>query len=225
MPKKEVPIDHLQNYLPPDTGNAVTAFLQQHKVHLTIAKERKSILGDYRHRTHQANHRISVNGNLNKFSFLVTLLHELAHLLTYEEYNNLPAGQAGKVMAHGKEWKMIYSGMLKIFLQNKVFPADIEKELLQSLQNPAASSCAEDGLLRALRKYDEKEGHYQLIEELSLNTLFRIKGGRIFQKGEKLRKRYKCKEMKTGKLYLFSPVYEVELMSRESAVGSQESGK
>ena len=209
MPKKEVPIDHLQNYLPPDTGDGVMAYLHQFKVHLTIAKERKSILGDYRHRTHHSNHRISVNGNLNKFSFLITLLHELAHLLTFEQHSN-------KVLAHGKEWKMIYGQLLKQFLLRKIFPADIEKELLQSLKNPAASSCAEDGLLRILRKYDTKESHHRLIEELPENTLFRIKDGRVFQKGEKLRKRFKCKEIKTGKLYLFSPVYEVIAGSHES---------
>ena len=206
MPKKEVPIDHLQNYLPPATSEAVTAYLQQYKVHLTIAKERKSILGDYRHRTHHANHRISVNGNLNKFFFLITLLHELAHLLTFEQHSN-------KVMAHGKEWKMIFSQLLKQFLQHKIFPVDIEKELLQSLKNPAASSCAEDGLLRVLRKYDSKESHHLLVEEISLNAIFRLKDGRVFKKGEKLRKRYKCKEIQTGKFYLFSPVYEVELVA------------
>lgn len=212
MPKKEVPINQLQNYLPPATSDAVTAYLQQYKVHLTIAKERKSILGDYRHRTHQANHRISVNGNLNKFAFLITLLHELAHLLTFEQHSN-------KVMAHGKEWKMIYGQLLKQFLSEgyggdrKIFPADIENELLQTLKNPAASSCAEDGLLRVLRKYDEKESHHILVEELLPNSLFRIKDGRVFQKGEKLRKRFKCKEVATGKFYLFSPVYEVEKMS------------
>jgi predicted SprT family Zn-dependent metalloprotease len=203
MPKKEVPIDHLQNYLPPHTGDAVTAYLQQHKVHLTIAKERKSILGDYRHRTHHANHRISINGNLNKFTFLITLLHELAHLLTFEQHSN-------KVQAHGREWKTIFGQLLKQFVEHKIFPPDIERELIQSLKNPAASSCAEDGLLRALRKYDSKVSHHYLVEELLPNTLFRIKGGRIFQKGEKLRKRFKCKEIATGKLYLFSPVYEVE---------------
>lgn len=206
MPKKEVPVDHLQNYLPPGTADMVTAFLHKYKVHLTIARERKSILGDYRHSTHHANHRISVNGNLNKFSFLVTLLHELAHLLTFEQHNN-------KVPAHGKEWKMIYGQLLKQFLQSKIFPADIEKELLQSLKNPAASSCAEDGLLRVLRKYDSNENHHFLVEEISLHALFRLKDGRIFQKGEKLRKRFKCKEIQTGKLYLFSPVYEVELVA------------
>ena len=203
MPKKEVPLNQLQHYLPPGTADEVMMYLHQYKIHLTIARERKSILGDYRHRTHHANHRISVNGNLNKFSFLITLLHELAHLLTFEQHSN-------KVQAHGKEWKMIFGLLLQQFVEHKIFPADIEKELMQSLHNPAASSCAEEGLLRVLRKYDTRESHHRLIEELPANTLFRIKDGRVFQRGEKLRKRFKCKEVKTGKLYLFSPVYEVE---------------
>jgi len=203
MPKKEVPINHLQQYLPPGTGDAVMAYLDQHKVHLTIARERKSILGDYRHRTHAANHRISVNGNLNKFSFLITLLHEIAHLLTFEQHGR-------SVQAHGREWKNIFGQLLQQFLQHKVFPADVEQELLLSLKNPAASSCAEDGLLRVLRKYDTNGQGSLLVEELPPNSLFRIKDGRVFRKGEQLRKRFKCTEVKTGKIYLFSPVYETE---------------
>jgi SprT protein len=207
MPKKEVPVDHLQQYLPPDTAGAVLAYLHQYKVHLTITKHRQSILGDYRHRTHHRNHRISVNGSLNPYSFLITLLHELAHLLTFEQHTN-------RVQGHGREWKIIYGQLLKQFLLHKIFPVDIERELLQSLKNPAASSCAEDGLLRVLRNYDNKESNHRLVEEISLNALFRLNDGRVFQKGEKLRKRFKCKEVATGKLYLFSPVYEVEEISR-----------
>ncbi len=89
------------------------------------------------------NHRISVNGNLNVYSFLITLLHELAHLLTFEQHGN-------RVQSHGREWKNIYGQLLDQFLKNKKFPPDIEKELLQSLKNPAATSCAEDDLLRVL---------------------------------------------------------------------------
>lgn len=203
MAKKEVPVDHLQHYLPPGTTAPVIAYLHQHKVHLTITRQRKSILGDYRHRTHDYNHRITVNGNLNPFSFLITLLHELAHLLTFEHYGN-------RVSAHGKEWKTIYGQLLKQFLEHKTFPPDIEGELLLSLKNPAASSCAEDDLLRVLRKYDKKQSDGRLVEELSFNSLFRTSDGKIFQKGEKLRKRFKCVEVATGKIYLFSPVYEVE---------------
>ena len=205
MPKKEVPVDHLQQFLPPGTGAAVINYLHQYKVHLTIAAERTSILGDYHHRTHHANHQISVNGNLNTYSFLITLLHEIAHLLTFEQYGN-------KVQAHGKEWKMIFGQLLHQFVQHKIFPADIEKELLQSLKNPAASSCAEEGLLRVLRKYDTKKSNHHLVEEIAPGTLFRIKDGRVFRKGDQLRKRFKCIEIKTGKMYLFSPVYEIELL-------------
>ncbi len=209
MPKKEVPVNHLQQYLPPGTGEAVMTYLHRYKVHLTIAKERKSILGDYRHRTHHANHRISVNGNLNHYSFLVTLLHEIAHLLTFEQYGR-------SVQAHGREWKIIFGQLLQQFIsegsggQHKAFPPDVEKELILSLKNPAASSCAEDGLLRILRKYDTKDSAFVLVEELPVGSIFRIRDGRVFRKGEQLRKRFKCTEIKTGKIYLFSPVYEIE---------------
>lgn len=202
MPKKEVPIGTLQSYLPEGTYEPVLNYLREHKVHLTVARERKSILGDYRHRTHHDHHRISVNGNLNKWSFLITLLHELAHLLTFERFGN-------RVMAHGREWKSVYGQLLDQFIRHKIFPADIETELLHSLHNPAATTCAEDGLLRVLRRYDEKNGHHVLVEEIPLQGLFRTDDGRIFQKKEKLRKRFKCVEVKTGREYLFSPVYEV----------------
>src|SRR6187455_1143572 len=115
MPKQEVHISQLQDYLPPGTYDAVLGYLRQYKVHLTVARERKSILGDYRHRTYHDNHRISVNGNLNKYSFLITLLHELAHLLTFEQLSN-------NVMAHGREWKMTYAKLLDQFLQHHIFP-------------------------------------------------------------------------------------------------------
>ena len=205
MPKKEAPIGHLEKFLPPGTYVAVLQYLELYKVHLTIAAERKSILGDYRHRTHFSNHRISVNGNLNKFSFLITLLHELAHLLTFEQFGN-------KVLSHGREWKMVYGKLLEQFVRNKIFPADIEKELLASLKNPAATSCAEDGLVRIFRKYDDAKSHNRLVEEVAENGIFRCHDGRIFKKGEKVRKRFKCTEVKTGRVYLFSPVYEIEII-------------
>jgi SprT protein len=205
MPKQEVPISQLQSYLPEGTYDAVLNYLRQYKVHLTVAKERKSILGDYRHRTHHANHRISVNGNLNKYSFLITLLHELAHLLTFEQSGN-------EVLAHGREWKIIYAQLLDQFLKHHTFPPDIEREILLSLRNPAASSCAEDGLLRVLRKYDAAGSKFLLVEEVAIHSVFRTNDGRTFQKGKKLRKRFQCKEVGTGRVYLFSPVYEVEIV-------------
>ena len=206
MPKQEAPILQLQDYLPEGSFEEVVFYLQQYKVHLTISRQRQSILGDYRHAHSNKNHRISVNGNLNKYSFLITLLHELAHLFTFEKYGN-------RVQSHGREWKDEFGKILAKFLLKKVFPADIEKSLLNTLQNPAASSCGDEKLLRVLHKYDEKEPGIHLVEQLPDGATFVIKGGRVFKKGEKVRKRFKCVEIKTGKFYLFSAVYEVKLIS------------
>ena len=115
-------------------------------------------------------------------------------------------------MAHGNEWKTIYGSLLKQFVENRIFPSDIEKELLTSLKNPAASSCAEDDLIRVLRKYDVHTNGYKLVEEIPPNSLFKLDDGKIFKKGDKQRKRFKCEEVGTGKVYLFSPVYEVEVI-------------
>ena len=205
MSKTEHPLQALADFLPPNTFEPVAAYLVQYKVHLTIARERKSILGDYRNAHSNRAHRISVNGNLNKYSFLVTLLHELAHLLTFEKYGN-------RVQSHGREWKTLFGNLLAQFIKSRVFPADIEREILATLHNPGASSCAEEGLMRVLRNYDEKAAGQMLVEEIPAHAIFKMKDGRMFKKGEKLRKRYRCEEIGTKKVYLFSPVFEVELV-------------
>ena len=202
MPKQEAPLHQLKQYLPEGSFEEVSWYLQHYKVQLTITRERKTVLGDYRNSVAGKNHRISVNGNLNPYAFLITLLHELAHLFTYERFGH-------RVMAHGQEWKNEFSKVLAQFLLKKIFPSDINKALLKTLQNPAASSCADTSLLRVLHQYDEKKEGMHLVESLPQGAIFKIKGGRQFKKEEKVRKRFKCVELATGKMYLFSPVYEV----------------
>src|SRR5436853_67603 len=140
MPKSEAPLLQLQSYLPEGSFDEVLQYLQHYKVHLTITRKRQSILGDYRHAHEGKTHRISVNGNLNRYAFLITLLHELAHLFTYERFGH-------RVMAHGSEWKNEFSKILAKFLLKKIFPTDIQRALLRTLQNPAASSCGDEKLL------------------------------------------------------------------------------
>ena len=203
MPKKDSPLFALNSFLPDKSFEDVAKYLQQYKVHLTITRERSTILGNYRNKNLDKNHRISINGNLNKYSFLITLLHELAHLLANEKYGN-------KILPHGSQWKNEYSKILMQFIPKQIFPAEIEKELIAGLSKPAASTCAEPHLIRALKHYDAKKENYFLVEDLHEGCLFKIKNGAIFKKGEKIRKRFKCKEIATRKTYLFNPVYEVE---------------
>ena len=209
MPVRESPLHHLSSYLPDGTYEDVAQYLVEYKVHLTVTRERATKLGDYRNKYLNKNHRISINGNLNKYSFLITLLHELAHLVAYEKYGN-------KILAHGIEWKREYGIILAKFITRKMFPADIEAELLKTLRDPAASSCAEASLFRVLRRYDPHKPGTFLLEELPPESLFKIKNGNVYLKGNRVRTRFLCKDIVSKKLFLFSPVAEVELVKKES---------
>ena len=207
MAKVEHPLNALNAYLPDGAFEPVVALINQYKVHLTVTKARKSVLGDYRHAFQGANHKISVNGNLNKYEFLITLLHELAHLLCYEQYRN-------RVDAHGKEWKNIYGHLLSQFIQQGLFPDDIKKALSKTLLNPAATANGETKLLLVLRKYNEiKKAGVALVANIAEGVLFESLNGKIFKRGKKRRIRIECVEIATGQVYSFSALTEVKLVS------------
>ncbi len=203
MPKKEAPLIYLQKFIPDGSAELALNYLQQFKVHLTITRERKTVLGDYRHAAMGKNHRISINGSLNKYAFLITLIHELAHLVTFLEYKN-------KVQSHGKEWKLLYRKILEDFLHLDIFPADIMTALKKSLHNLPASSCADEELMRVLRRYDNNNGDSLFVEQIAEGGLFKMDDGSVFRKEKKLRKRFQCTEISTGKIYLFSGIHEVK---------------
>ena len=202
MAKVEHPMQALASYLPDKCFDEVVHYLVKYKVHLTISRSRKSVMGNYRSAYKGDNHKISVNGNLNKYSFLITLLHELAHLLTFEQHGP-------RVQSHGKEWKRIYSFLLKDFIERNIFPEDIVAAIAKSLHNPGASACAEEDVMRVLRKYDEHITDKILLETLPQGHVF-VYSKKYYKKGKKRTKRYECIDIKTGRMYLFSPICEVE---------------
>lgn len=202
MARTEHPMQALQDFIPRGSFEKVVHYLHVYKVELTITRQRKTLLGVYRNAVAGKNHRISINGNLNKYDFLITLLHELAHLLAFEAYG-------GNIMAHGKEWKEIYKNLLASFLTDNLFPEDICQALSQSLINPGASVCSDLALSRVLKKYDPQQKG-MLIEALPMGSEFFTPDGRRFCKLKKNRTRYLCKEIQTGKLYTFSALYEVK---------------
>ena len=209
MPVNEHPMHALAAFLPEGAFDPVVEYIHLYKVHLTVTKKRKSVLGDYRHPRWGTNHRISINGNLNKYEFLITLLHELAHLLTFEQYKN-------NVEAHGKEWKSIYSKLLTDFVKANLFPVDIQLALRMSIINPAATANGETELLLVLRKYDTKKTEDIFhVADLPVGTIFQTEDGRLFKKGPKRRKRYECTAIQSGLKYSFSALSEVKLIRSE----------
>lgn len=157
-------------------------------------------MGDYRPPFKGANHRISVNYDLNTYGFLITTVHEFAHLLTWNE-------NKGTVKPHGEEWKANFKKMMQPFFEMNIFPDDLHRAIEKYLMNPAASSCSDLNMFRAIQIYNKDSGS-RLVESLPADTHFMLKD-RTFKKGQKLRKRYSCLEISTGRIYLFHPMAEV----------------
>jgi hypothetical protein len=168
-----------------------------------VKTERKTRHGDYR-KLPNGQHQITVNSNLNSFRFLVTLIHEIAHLEAYQKHGRF-------IKPHGKEWKQSFQHLMLPFLNPKIFPKDLLPLLAKHFKNPKASSDTDIHLALALKQYDE-DNDKTYIFEIEEGVTFKLYNGRIFKKGLKRRKRYECIEISSGKLYLFNPNAEVELL-------------
>lgn len=207
MPVTEHPLQALANYLPDNCFNQVVAYIKHYNIHLLVSKQRKTVLGDYKHAAGWGNHKISINGNLNKYEFLITFLHELAHLLTWEQFKN-------KVEPHGKEWKYYYSQLLQHFIAFNIFPANIVQALQKSIINPAATANGEVALLKVLRTYNvNKKPGFITIDEVPNGAYFTTEKGKVFQRIKKRRKRIECVAVDTQLRYSFSELAEVKLVN------------
>ncbi|GAB3923247.1 SprT-like domain-containing protein [Mucilaginibacter myungsuensis] len=200
-------IQVLARYMPPEAAPLIGRWIDHFKCDFKISRTRGTKFGDYRAPFDGKGHRISVNYDLNAYAFLVTTVHEFAHLYTWNQHQH-------KVKPHGTEWKENFKKMMQPFFEKDVFPADIKLAITKYLNNPAASSCSDLNLYRSLRKYDAPKENIITVEKLPMQSLFKMKDGRVFRKDEKLRKRYKCTEVATRRVYLFSPVAEVEVVEQ-----------
>ena len=168
-----------------------------------VKQERKTRHGDYR-RLPTGKHQITINSNLNPYRFLITLIHEIAHFETYKSYGR-------QIKPHGPEWKSVFQHLMLGFLRPEVFPTDVLPLLASHFKNPKASSDSDAVLALKLKQYDPPNGKI-FIFEVPIGSTFRLHNGKLFQKGPKRRTRFEGTEMATGRLYLFNPNAEVELV-------------
>ena len=194
----------LIKYLPERAVQSCLELIQQTGVHLKIVNERITRHGDYR-RMPDGKHQITVNASLNKYRFLITLVHEIAHLVAFEKY-----GRA--IKPHGREWKHTFQHLMLPFIRPEIFPGNLLPLLAKHFRNPKASSSTDANLSIALKRYDEQHTDKSYVFELPLGSVFRLYNGKLYQKGNKRVKRYECIEMTTGRMFLFQPNAEVELI-------------
>lgn len=209
----------LLKYIPEPAVDTIIEWIYKYNFKLKVKKPRSSKEGDYTAPHSGKNHVITINKDLNKYAFLVTLIHEVAHLVTWEKYK-------GRVSPHGKEWKNEYGLLLNHFLklhnsisqsedqEGALFPQEISSALHTHSQSPSAASCSDIHLYRVLKKFDA-DTETPSLEQISMGASFRIASSRtkhaqeIFIKGEKRRTRFKCIHSRTKREYLIHAMCKV----------------
>lgn len=189
----------LARFVPVSALDHVCQLIHDNPCHLNITPPRSTKLGDFRV-SQNGLHRISVNGDLNPFSFLITLIHEIAHLRTWDEFGR-------RVKPHGKEWKAEFQRLLGPIIAQETFPDDITSVLRQYISKPTASSCTYLPLQRVLQQYDARKE--LTVEMLEPNEEFEFKGKKYIL-GARNRTRYRCEQIGTGKVYLFNALTPVK---------------
>ncbi|MEO1484821.1 MAG: SprT-like domain-containing protein [Bacteroidota bacterium] len=194
----------LQKYLPERAVEPCFELIKTHGVHLKVVNHRVTRHGDYR-RMPGGGHQITVNASLNPYRFLITLVHEIAHLVAFEKFGR-------RIKPHGLEWKRTFQHLMIPFIRPEIFPSALLPLIAHHFKNPKASSSTDARLSIALKAYDTEDRVNQYIFEIPEGSTFRIYNGKLFKKGNKRIKRYECVELGTGKVYLFQPNAEVELI-------------
>lgn len=202
MKEKPDPKIIFTTYFPPFAVEYCFLLWKTYNFDFKITKKRQSKLGDYRYTFATKEHAITVNANLNAFSFLVTYIHEVAHLTTQLKFGNKPE-------PHGNEWKSEFKLLAKPILNTQVFPPNILQVFSKYLINPKASSCADVDLMQALQQHDEPDNTV-LLTTIEVGKVFYLKGKK-FKKDSINRSRSICTEVISEKKYLVSNVAKVVL--------------
>ncbi|WP_203258089.1 SprT-like domain-containing protein [Hyunsoonleella ulvae] len=194
----------LKTHIPEHAIPRITLLLEHDNLVVKIKKERKTKHGDYKPLPN-GKHQITINANLNQYRFLITLIHEIAHFQAFQNYGRY-------IKPHGIEWKRTFQHLMLPFLNPDIFPNEILPLLAHHFKNPKASSDSDVKLSLALKKFDVPNDKTYIFE-IPIGSTFKLYNGRLFKMGKKRTKRFECTEIKTGRLYLFNPNAEVELIN------------
>ena len=189
--------------IPKASHELIKKLIDSENLTIKVVKTRKTKHGDFRSLKNRK-FQITLNQIDNKYRFLITLVHELAHFKVFQSFGN-------SVNPHGTEWKKTYKFLMLPFLNNLIFPEDILRYLALHMINPPATTDSDLNLVVALQKHDLIDDKKMFLFEIPEKSIFIYNSSKLFVKLYKRRKRYICKELSSGKKYLFSPVARIKL--------------
>jgi hypothetical protein len=186
-------LNTLQLHVPEKAVDYAFGIWEEKPFTLKLTKSRQTKIGDFTCQ-HGAQPRITLNHDLNPFTFLITYIHEVAHLRVFLEFGH-------RVEPHGQRWKTTFQKLLTPVLTSEIFPDKILVPLTKHMQSPKASSFADTVLTKALRSFDESAHADIILSDLPEGSTFQL-NGRYFKKGKLRRTRILCKEVHSKRQYL-----------------------
>ncbi len=183
----------LEKHLPAPALLYCFQLWEQHPFDFKLRKRRISKVGDFSCRPGKSP-CITINNDSQPYLFLITYIHEVAHLRVHQMHGWRP-------VSHGKEWKTTFQQIMEPMMRQEVFPAELLKILQKHMANPKASSFSDSALTRSLRQHDENQKAVTLLSEIPEGSTFSIHG-RWFKKGPLKRTRVLCHEIKTRRNFL-----------------------
>lgn len=190
------------NYIPENATELVLELLNEYPHVLKIVNQRQTKHGDFR-KTIDGRYQITINNSLNQYQFLLTLVHEIAHLATHLKYK--------RIKPHGIEWKISFQHLMLPFVRPEIFPMSILPYLANYLKNPKASTDTDVNLSLAMKQFNKKSDK-SFIFEVPLNGVFSFKD-KTYIRQNKRRTRFECLELRSKRLYLFNQNVEVKLVT------------
>ena len=192
----------LRPLLPAGTEPYIESLLGRQPCAVRLARPRRTKLGDHRPPGRgRGEHRISINDDLNPYAFLTTLLHEIAHVATWERHERHRPRYGRRVRPHGPEWQAEFAGLVEPVVALGVLPDDVTAALGRTLVRPAAATCSDRELLLALGRYDQVAPGLVRVEEIATGGWFRLASGAMFRAGRTLRTRRQCFAAGSGAEY------------------------
>jgi len=166
-----------------------------------LRKSRQSKVGDFSCK-HGHTPQITINDDLHPYLFLITYIHEVAHLHVHVQYGH-------RVEAHGEEWKDTFRELLRPVMTPDIFPDKLLRGLKRHMVNPKASTFSDTEMTELLRNADPKWSRATLLSEIPEGSLFGLQG-KWFRKGTLQRTRVLCLELKTKRKFLVPADMPVE---------------
>lgn len=191
----------LQHHLPQPAVAYCLQLWREKPFTLKIKKSRLTKIGDFTSKGHAARPQITLNSDLNPYSFLVTYIHEVAHLFVFLNFSR-------NVEPHGEHWKYAFRRLMNPMLNPEIFPEEVLIPLMDHMENPKASSFADQVLTKALRGFDADAKEIILLSDLPEGSIFKLHD-RYFKKGKLRRTRVICKELQSKRDYLVPAEAEV----------------